>query len=255
MGVGAACARLFAARGANLVLAARGEARLQEIAAELSEVTEVLAVPTDVGDVTACQSLLEQGDKHFGGFHVLINNAGMHVRGNIAEAAADQLGAMVDVNLRAPIVLSALAAPIILRSGGGAIVMVGSLAGRTPMQGAATYGATKAGLRSLSYAFGDEIRDAGVHVGLVSPGPIDTGFIMDEIDDVEDIVFAQPMSTADQVAEAILQVANGEQDEICLPANGGRLTTLSYLFPWLRRKARPRLYAVGRKNKEKYRKR
>ena len=162
---------------------------------------------------------------------------------------------MVEVNLRAPLVLSALATPYIEQAGGGAIVMMGSLAGRTPMQGAATYAATKAGLRSFTYSFADEVVERGIHVGLVSPGPIDTGFIMDEIDEVEDIVFSQPMSTAAEVAEAVLSVALGEETEICLPALSGRMATLSYLFPGLRRRLRPKLYAMGRKNKDKYRNR
>ena len=60
--------------------------------------------------------------------------------------------------------------------------MVGSLAGMAPLQGAATYSGTKSGLRAFTYAISDELRDTGIHVGLVSPGPIDTGFIMTEID-------------------------------------------------------------------------
>jgi short-subunit dehydrogenase len=90
-------------------------------------------------------------------------------------------------------------------------------------------------------------------VGVVSPGPIDTGFIMDEIDEVEDIVFSQPMSSPEQVASAVLAVAAGEQTEICVPAVSGRLTTLSYLSTGLRRRMRPRLAARGRANKDKYR--
>jgi short-subunit dehydrogenase len=160
---------------------------------------------------------------------------------------------MVDVNLKGPLLLSAAALPLMRAAGGGAIVMVGSLAGRTPMQGAATYAATKAGLRSLSYALGDEVREYGIHVGVVSPGPIDTGFIMDELDEVEDIVFSQAMSSARQVADAVVSVANGDTEEICLPAAAGRLTSLSYLFPRIRRASRDRLYAMGAKNKEKYR--
>ena len=133
--------------------------------------------------------------------------------------------------------------------------MLGSIAGRTPMQGAAIYGATKAGLRSFSYALRDELRPKGIHVGVISPGPVDTGFIMDKIDEVEDIVFAQAMSTAEQVATEVLAVARGEADELVLPRSAGLLTHLSYLFPSLRRKTPARLYNVGRKNKDKYRKR
>jgi hypothetical protein len=78
---------------------------------------------------------------------------------------------------------------------------------------------------------------------------------MDEIDQVEDIVFSQPMSSAEQVADAVVALAAGEETEISMPAFGAKMTTLSYLFPGLRRRIRPKLYKQGRKNKEKYRNR
>jgi short-subunit dehydrogenase len=253
MGVGAACARAFAAEGANLVLVARGEARLQKLASELEGSTSILAVAMDVADESACIDLLTQSNERFGRIDVLVNNAGMHNRGAVDTLAPADIAAMIDVNLRAPLFLSAAVLPYLQAQSGGAIVMVGSLAGRTPMQGAATYAASKAGLRSFSYAFADELREQGIHVGVVSPGPIDTGFIMDEIDDVEDIVFSQPISTAEQVADNVLAIARGEADEISMPPVSGFLTTLSYLFPRLRRGMRERLYAMGRKNKDKIR--
>ena len=254
MGVGAACARAFCAEGANLVLVARGADALNTLAAELERSTGVLAVAMDVADCDAGLKLLEQAQQRFGRIDVLVNNAGTHNRGDVSSLNPTAVTAMIDVNLRAPLFLSTAVIPYLEKQAGGAIVMLGSLAGRTPMQGAATYGATKAGLRSFSYALRDELRSKGIHVAVISPGPIDTGFIMDDIDEVEDIVFSQTMSTAAQVATDVLAVARGEADELCLPRSGGLLTHLSYLFPRLRRKMRARLYAVGRKNKDKYRK-
>ena len=145
--------------------------------------------------------------------------------------------------------------PYLRKAGGGAIVNVGSLAGRTPLQGAATYAATKAGLRAFTYSLADELKGTGIYIGVVSPGPIDTGFIMSEIDQVEDIVFSQPMSSAQQVADAIVSCARGEAVEISLPRSSGWLTTVSYLFPALRRALRPKLYRKGRKAKEQYKQR
>lgn len=77
---------------------------------------------------------------------------------------------------------------------------------------------------------------------------------MKEIDEVEDIVFSQPMSTTEQVSEAIIKVAKGERVEISLPKSSGYLTVVSYLFPRLRRALRPILYKKGRKAKEAFRK-
>ena len=254
-GVGAACARAFANHKANLVLCARGQAGLDTIAEELSAQCSVLTVAMDVSNTDQCLALLTKAEAEFGRVDVLINNAGMHSRGDIEKVKPADVAAMVDINLRAPLVLSCAALPFIKKSDGGAVVMVGSLAGMAPLQGAATYSATKSGLRAFAYALADELQDTDINVGVVSPGPIDTGFIMSEIDNVEDIVFSQPMSSAEEVADAVLSIARGEKAEIAMPAASGRLVTLSYLFPALRRLLRPKLYAKGRKNKDKYRNR
>ncbi|MBA6396760.1 SDR family oxidoreductase [Colwellia sp. BRX10-4] len=256
-GVGAETARAFAKLKANLVLLARGQQALDEIEKELSVETSVLTIKMDVANSADCQKMLESAQEKFGSIHYLINNAGYHQRGNVENNTAEQLAKMVDVNLRAPIVLSALILPYIRSSitngGFGGIVNVGSLAGRTPLQGAATYCATKSGLRAFTYALADELSGSGISIGLVSPGPINTGFIMSEIDEVEDIVFSQPMSSPEQVTDAIIRVAKSQQIEISLPRSSGWLTTVSYLFPSLRRFLRPALYKKGRKAKERYR--
>lgn len=252
-GVGAACARAFAAQGANLVLVARGQSGLDAIASELASSCQVHTCAMDVANTGHCLKLLDEAVQQFGTLDILVNNAGMHSRGDVEKVPCEEVAAMVDINLRAPLVLSAAAIPYLRQSAAPAIVMVGSLAGRAPLQGGATYSATKAGLRAFTYAIADELRGYGISVGVVSPGPIDTGFIMDQIDQVEDIVFSQPMSTADQVAEAVLKLAAGGREEICMPKFSGFLTTLSYLFPGLRRALRPQMYKIGRKNKDKYR--
>ena len=254
-GVGAACARAFARHKANLVLCARSQAGLDKISEELSSQCSLLTVAMDVSDTDQCLALLTKAEDEFGRVDVLINNAGMHHRGDLEKVKPIDVGSMVDINLRAPLILSCAAIPFIKKSDGGAIVMVGSLAGMAPLQGAATYSATKAGLRAFAYALADELKDSEINVGVVSPGPIDTGFIMSEIDVVEDIVFSQPMSSADGVADAVLSIAKGDKVEIAMPAASGRLVMLSYLFPALRRFMRPSLYAKGRKNKDKYRNR
>lgn len=254
-GVGAATARTFAHLGANLVLVARGQAALDVITDELAKLTSVINIAMDINDPKANAKLLVTAAKTFGSVDVLINNAGFHQRGDVEKNQAEDLAKMVDVNLRAPIQLSTLMLPYLRKAGGGAIVNVGSLAGRTPLQGAATYAATKAGLRAFTYSLADELKGTGICIGVVSPGPIDTGFIMSEIDQVEDIVFSQPMSSAQQVADAIVSCARGDAVEISLPRSSGWLTTVSYLFPALRRALRPKLYSKGRKAKEQYKQR
>ena len=170
-GVGAACARAFATQKANLVLVARGQQGLDIIEKELSAQTKVVTVAMDVSNVEQCLALLVKAEEEFGTVDVLVNNAGMHSRGDLETVDPADVGAMVDINIRAPLVLSCAAIPYLRRTGGGGIVMVGSLAGMAPLQGAATYSGTKAGLRAFAYALADEMRGTRIHVGVVSPGP------------------------------------------------------------------------------------
>ncbi|MFO7563433.1 MAG: SDR family NAD(P)-dependent oxidoreductase, partial [Enhygromyxa sp.] len=132
-----------------------------------------------------------------------------------------------------------------LREQGGFIVNVASLAGKIPLDGAATYSATKFGLRAFSIALAEELRGTEVSVSLVSPGPIDTGFIMYLLDEVADIVFSQTMCTADEVAQMILACARDARREREFPVGGGKLATLGYLIPGLRRALKPRLERKG----------
>lgn len=248
-GVGAAVARRFAAAGANLVLVARGAEKLERLAASLRPATRVLCVPMDVADEPACARLLEQVITEFGAIHVLVNNAGYHQRGPVNQVDASDLGRMIDVNLRAPIVLSRLALPYLRKAGEGAIINVASLAGRAPIAGAATYSASKFGLRAFTYALGEELAGTGIKVAVVSPGPVDTGFIMSNIDAVADVTFSQPLSTADQVAEVVMELAINDQRERAMPTTSGWLTTTAYLFPRLSRWLQPALRRKGRRAK------
>ena len=248
-GVGAATARRFANAGANLLIAARGKKKLEEVAEELRPITKVEIVAMDVADADSCVNLFKKANFEFGQVNVLVNNAGYHERGPVATVNADDLGAMIDINLKAPIILSRLAIPYLRESGDGAIINVGSLAGRTPVPGAATYSASKAGLRAFSYALGEELVDSGIKVAVVSPGPIDTGFIMSNIDIVADITFSQPMSSADEVAAEIVRLCTNTKPERSMPPLSGLLTTISYLFPSFGKMMRPALDARGRRVK------
>ena len=106
-GVGAAAARRFAEEGARVVLAARTAAALEAVAKEIGE--RALSVPTDVADPDQARALVHRAVEATGGIHVLVNNAAYNHRGPVADASPDELGRIVDVNLRAPILLSRLA--------------------------------------------------------------------------------------------------------------------------------------------------
>lgn len=250
-GVGAATARAFANAGANLMLAARTKRNLEAVAEKLRKKTRVEIFAMDVADIDACSDLLKKAQFEFGSVHVLINNAGYHARGPVATIDAADLGAMIDVNLRAPIVLTRMAIPLMQEAGEGAVINVASLAGRTPVPGAATYSASKFGMRAFTFALAEELRDSNIKIAAVSPGPIDTGFIMANIDNVTDLTFSQPISTADEVAEEILKLCINDRQERSMPPISGLLTTLTYLWPGIGRIMRPLLEKKGRRVKRR----
>lgn len=249
-GVGAATARLFADAGANLMLVARGKKKLEAIADDLRDKTRVEIFAMDVSDTDACVDVFKKAQFEFGGVNILVNNVGYHARGPVESVAAEELARMVDVNLRSPIILSRIALPYLREAGEGAIINVGSLAGRVVYPGAAVYSATKAGLRLFTLGLSEELRGTGIKVGLVSPGPVSTGFIMDDIDKVSDITFSQPITSATDVAQAVLDLCSNTIQDEALPKISGALTTVIGLMPWLGRALRPSLERKGQRVKK-----
>ena len=250
-GVGAATARLFAEAGANLMLVARGKKNLELIAVELRDKTRVEIFAMDVSDSEACVDLFKKAQFEFGRVDILVNNAGYNKRGDVETVDANDLGKIIDVNLKAPIMLSRLALPYLREAEGGAIINVGSLAGRTPVPGSASYAASKAGLRSFTYTLGIELAGSGIKLAVVSPGPIDTGFIMADIDATSDLTFSQPLSTAEEVAQVILDLCGNTLRERTMPWASGLLTTFMYLFPALSPVILPLLERKGARVKAK----
>ena len=251
-GVGAAAARMFADAGANLMLVARNRKNLEAIADELRDKARIEIFPMDVSDADSCVDQFKKTLFEFGRIDVLVNNAGFHARGNVESNSADDLVRTIDVNLRAPMMLMRLALPHMRESGGGAIINVASLAGRTPVPGSAAYSASKFGLRAFTFSLAEEIRDSGIKLAVVSPGPIATQFILADIDKTSDLTFSQPMSSAEDVAQAILDLCGNNQREQSIPAISGILTTLTYLAPWFGRALRPALERKGARVKKEY---
>lgn len=250
-GIGAAAARQFAAEGARVVLAARRKEALEAVASALG-CAKTLVVPTDVTDLAAAAALLERAEARFGAIHVLVNNAGIHLRGPVEQRQTADLLQMIDVNLRAPVALCRLVVPYLLRAGGGAIVNVGSLAGRVTTPGAATYAATKFGLRAFSLTLAEELKPRGITVSVVSPGPVDTDIFNEGFDLLPALYFAPPLSSARQVAELILACARDGKPERVIPRLSAALATIGYVFPSVKRVTRPLFEWLGRRHKERY---
>jgi short-subunit dehydrogenase len=249
-GIGRACARRFVAEGARVLIVARGEAGLREAAAELGARGTVVV---HAGEVQ--RAVVERALAELGGIDILVNNAACNPRGPLEDHEPEALGRAIDLNLRAPVMLTRRVLPHLRSAGRGAIVHVASLAGRVPLPHEAVYSASKFGLRAFSLALAEELRGSGITVSVVSPGPVETGFILDDLDHVPDIVLSQPMSTAEEVAERVLACAADGRPERALPRLGAALSTVGYLAPALGRALRPLLALQGRRNRRRYRSR
>jgi hypothetical protein len=140
------------------------------------------------------------------------------------------------------------------RRGAGHVVLISSMSGKQATHGSSLYSATKFGLRGFSMALAEELRGTNVRVSIVSPGPIETGFITRDLDAVPDVVFSQPMSSAEEVAKAVVECAVDGRLERTIPRLSGILATAGYLVPELPRLLRPLLEQQGRRAKERYRK-
>jgi short-subunit dehydrogenase len=244
-GIGLAVAKRWVERGGKAVLVARSADALGEVAQALGP--SAAAFQLDVVDLEALAALPGRVIDRFGRLDVVVNNAGLNRRGPFDSFEPTELTKIIMTNLVAPIVLSRAAVPKLPR--GGSIVQVASIAGMVPVPSEAVYSASKAGLRAFARAAAYDVQERGIHIGCVCPGPVDTGFLGD-LEDVPDIVLSQPVSTADEVAQAVLRCIDERLDEIVLPARSGRLATLAYLMPSFAHRIRPVLEKRGSRNKQ-----
>lgn len=247
-GIGLAVSQAIVRRGARVALVARTSEKLRALVDQFG-VDRAASFPLDVADRAKIAALPARVVDRFGRLDLVVNNAGVNHRGPVTERTAAELEAIVDTNLVAPILLSQASIPHLRH--GGAIVNVASLAGKVPVPYEATYSATKAGLRAFTRALAFELRGRGVHVATVCPGPVDTGFFGD-LSTVPDLVFSQPMSSAEQIADAVLRAVEERVPEIDVPALSGRLATLGYLVPAVFTRLRPLLEALGARNKQRF---
>jgi short-subunit dehydrogenase len=245
-GIGLAVARQLTARGTRVALVARTEQRLNDAARALGGEAFV----SDMNDLASVSALPARVVERMGALDILVNNAGLHHRGPLLAIDPLALAEMITVNLIAPVVLCRAAVPRLRKPGN--IVNVASLAGMVPMPLQVTYGASKAGLRAFSLGLREELAGSGVTVSVVSPGPVDTGFFGAELERVADVVFSQPMSSADEVAKAIISCIDAGTPETALPWLSGKLCTLGYLSPALTRLLRPAMEKRGARNKRAY---
>lgn len=182
-GLGVAYAERLASEGSNLILAARREDRLNELAEDLRQRhgVEVQVRPVDLASEVGRAAFVDEIRQT--PVHTMINNAGVGTVGNFAELDAERVAKEVSLNVGALTELShAVAAPMVAR-GRGAIINVASTAAFQPMPEMAVYAATKGYVLQLTVALWEELRLTGVRALAICPGPTSTDFFGNAGDD------------------------------------------------------------------------
>ncbi|HUF17265.1 MAG TPA: SDR family oxidoreductase, partial [Thermoanaerobaculia bacterium] len=178
-GIGRATALELARRGANLVLAARREPHLAEVADECRRSgVRCAAVPTDVANREACHHLIQRASEELGSVDALVNNAGFAVFDRAEEARPEDLIEMMETNYMGAVQCTQAVLPQMLERKRGSIVNVGSISGIMGYAGMGGYCATKFALAGFTEALRDEVISRGVDVSLICPGTTDTPFFI-----------------------------------------------------------------------------
>lgn len=178
-GLGAEFARQLAPRCRTLALVARRADRLKELADELCgrfPELDVLVFPADLSDEAQRQSLVRRLREEAVHPDLLVNNAGLGDYGEFTDASWPRIEAMLRLNVEALTYLTRQLVPDMMAGGGGAVLNVSSLASLLPIPDFAVYAASKAYVTSFSEALRMELREHGIRVTALCPGPVHTEF-------------------------------------------------------------------------------
>ena len=249
-GLGRAIARELARRGAKVAIAARTTDKLEAAADELRKAGgDVLAVPADVRRAEDVERLFAQTIERFGRLDALFNNAGASARGAAIDTTPADFAELLELNLIALVRCTQAAMPHLLASRGH-LVNIGSLAGKTAARYMGAYSATKHAVSAYSQQLRLELGEKGLHVLLVSPGPIarDEPRIYPEAKTASLPASARKpgagvkvnLLQADWLAERILRACERRRPELVVPGRARLVFAILQLWPgwgdWIVRK-------------------
>jgi short-subunit dehydrogenase len=241
-GIGAATARTLAEAGMTVVLAARREAELAALVAEIEgRGGRALAVRTDVSQRMDIDNLIQRTLDAYGRIDVLVNNAGITGGSYLQDSDDGEMERIININMLAPARCIQAVLPTMLRQRSGVVVNMGSVSGEIAIRG--LYSATKFGLRGMSDALRRELRGTGVEVVLIAPGFIRTSMTQD---------VKVPMPGPEAVARAVLNGIRRPRRRIIVPAVYAPLSYVGKALPGLidRIFGSRRYQEIGRTRKE-----
>ena len=169
-GIGAAAAKILAARGLDIVIAGRRPEPLDLVRAE----TGAHVIAADIGDPEAPRRIVDETRHRFGRIDVLVNNAAVIQNGPLESFTRKQFEQHYAVNVAAPFFILSAALPCLRQSPDAAVVNISSSVGSMVKPGSMLYGSTKAALEYLTRAWAYELADDRIRVNCIAPGPVDT---------------------------------------------------------------------------------
>jgi 3-oxoacyl-[acyl-carrier protein] reductase len=177
-GIGRAIALALSHAGARLALAARSEPELGAVAEEIrSRDGDALVLPTDVTRDEDMERLVERTLKEWGSIDILVNNAGWGKTVPVVNSKNEEIDKTLQINLRAPMILTRLVLPAMLEKKSGAIINIGSISGKSGSANTAAYSASKFGVIGFTQSLFEEVREHGIKVSVILPGFVDTPLI------------------------------------------------------------------------------
>ena len=234
-GIGRATALAFAERGDSVVIAARREAPLQELAAECEQRGgRALAVPADTSDEAAVQELARRAVERFGRLDVWVNNAGVALFGRFEDLPAADFRQVLETNFFGYVYGARAALPHFRRRGRGVLINNASINGVGGAPYATAYVAAKFAVRGFSESLRQELRGTDVSVCTILPASIDTPLFQHAGNYVGRA--AKPLNPTydpEQVARAIVHCADKPRREVIVGNAGRTLALLHSIAPAL----------------------
>lgn len=202
-GLGLALAHRFAKDGFDLILTARSADKLDtaKAAIETAHGVRVTSIPLDLGAPHAAKTLMAAVEEQGLRVDILVNNAGFGDFGAFADSDIDKQSAMVQLNVTALMELTHAVLPSMRQHGRGKILNVASIAAFQQGPYMSVYYATKAFVLSFSQALAYELKNSGITVTTLCPGPIDTAFVQAADLGRSKLFRSLPVSTAQAVAD------------------------------------------------------